>query len=233
MKSRLTDTKLKSAFSVEKAHRIQLKLSEKLVLKDKIPQPIRFVAGVDVAYTKDFSIAAVAVIDFNSLRMEESQTAICKTCFPYIPTLLSFREIPPAVLAIRKLATRPDVFLVDAHGYAHPYRCGFASHLGLIVNKPTVGVAKSLLIGKVEKTGKERNTGIIRDRGEIIGAQVTTKTGHKPVYVSVGNMISLKTAIKIVKHCTSNSRLPEPVAMAHKIASTEKRKINIPANTHN
>lgn len=220
----MAETKLKSAFSVEKAHRIQLKLSEKLVLEDKIPRTIRFVAGVDVAYTKDFSIAAVAVIDFNSLRLEESQTSTCKTCFPYIPTLLSFREIPPAVLAIRKLVARPDVFLVDAHGYAHPYRCGFASHLGLILKKPTIGVAKSLLIGKLEEAGQEKDTVIIRDRGEIVGAQVTTKTGHKPVYVSVGDMISLKTAIKIVKHCTVNSRLPEPVAMAHKSPRPKKEK---------
>ncbi len=224
-------TKLKSAFSVEKAHETQLKLSEKIILKDEIPRAIRFVAGVDVAYAKDFSIAAIAVLDFKSLRLEESQTAICKTRFPYIPTLLSFREISPTVLAIQKLHTQPDVFLVDAHGYAHPYRCGFASHLGLVIKKPTIGVAKSMLIGTLEKSGQNKDTIMIRHKSEIIGAQITTKSGHKPIYVSVGNMISLKTAIKIVKHCILDSRIPEPVALAHKIASTEKRKINISANT--
>lgn len=227
----MATTKLKTAFSVEKAHKTQLKLSEKIVLKDEIPGSIRFVAGVDVAYAREVSIAAIAVLDFKSLRLEESQTAICKTRFPYIPTLLSFREIPPTVLAIQKLHTNPDVFLVDAHGYAHPYRCGFASHLGLVIKKPTIGVAKSMLIGTLEKSKQNKDTVIIRHKSEIIGAQIKTKPEQKPVYVSVGNMISLKTAIRIVKHCTLDSRIPEPVALAHKIATAEKRKINISANT--
>jgi deoxyribonuclease V len=225
-------TKLKTAFSVEKAHKTQLMLSEKIVFKDRIPRSIHFVAGVDVAYAKDVSIAAAAVLDYKSLKLEESQIAICRTRFPYIPTLLSFREIPPAVQVIQKLHTKPDVFLVDAHGYAHPYRCGFASHLGLILRKPTIGVAKSKLVGTLEKPEQDKETVIIRHKGEIIGAQITTKPEHRPVYVSVGNMISLRTAIKIVKHCTLNSRIPEPVAMAHKIASVEKRKINIFADTN-
>lgn len=224
-------TKLKTAFSVEKAHKTQIKLSERIILKDEIPDRIRLVAGVDVAYAKDVSIAAIAVLDFNSLRLEESQTAICKTLFPYIPTLLSFREIPPAVQAIRKLQAQPDVFLVDAHGYAHPYRCGFASHLGIIIKKPTIGVAKSMLIGTLEKSEQNKNNVMIRHKGEIIGAEITTKPKQKPVYVSVGNMISLDTAIKIVKQCILNSRIPEPIALAHEIATAAKRKINISANT--
>lgn len=224
-------TKLKTAFSVEKAHKTQIRLSERIILKDEIPDRIRFVAGVDVAYAKDVSIAAIAVLDFNSLRLEESQIAICKTLFPYIPTLLSFREIPPAVQAIRKLQSQPDVFLVDAHGYAHPYRCGFASHLGLIIKKPTIGVAKSMLIGTLEKSEQNKINVMIRHKGEIIGAEITTKPKQKPVYVSVGNMISLDTAIKIVKQCILDSRIPEPIALAHEIATAAKRKINISANT--
>ena len=224
---------MKTAFSAEKAHKTQIKLSEKIILKDEIPDKIRFVAGVDVAYAKDVSIAAVTVLDFDSLILKESQIAFCKTRFPYIPTLLSFREIPPAVQAIQRLRLQPDVFLVDAHGYAHPYRCGFASHLGLVIKKPTIGVAKSMLIGTLEKSGKNEDIVMIRHKGEIIGAQITTKLEEKPVYVSVGHMISLKTAIKIVKKCSLNSRIPEPIAMAHKIASAEKRKINISASTDN
>jgi deoxyribonuclease V len=220
-------TKLKTAFSVEKAHETQIKLSKKIILKDQISGIIRFVAGVDVAYAKDVSIAAVAVLDFNSLRLKESQIAIRKTLFPYVPTLLSFREIPPTVQAIQKLHVQPDVFLVDAHGYAHPYHCGFASHLGLIIKKPTIGVAKSILIGTIEKSEENKNSCLMRHKGEIIGAEVTTKPKRKPVYVSVGNMISLKTAIKIVKQCILDSRVPEPIAMAHEIATAAKRKINI------
>jgi deoxyribonuclease V len=220
-------TKLKTAFSVEKAHETQIRLSKKIILKDQIPDTIRFVAGVDVAYANDVSIAAVAVLDFSSLKLEESQIAICKTLFPYIPTLLSFREIPPAVKAIQKLHVQPDVFLVDAHGYAHPFRCGFASHLGLIIKKPTIGVAKSILIGIIEKSEENKYISLMKHRGEIIGAEVATKPKQKPVYVSVGNMISLNTAIKIVKQCILDSRIPEPIAVAHEIATTTKRKINI------
>jgi len=173
------------------------------------------------------SIGAVAVLDYDSLNLVETQTAFCKTRFPYIPTLLSFREIEPAALCIRRLHTQPDLFLVDAHGFAHPYHCGFASHLGLVLRKPTIGVAKSKLIGQV-KTGKpKRDVNLIEHDRRIIGAAVTTKRGCKPVYVSVGHMISLETAIKIVKHCARNNRVPEPVLMAHSIATDEKRKINI------
>jgi deoxyribonuclease V len=226
-------TKLNAAFSVEKAHRTQIRLSESIILEDEIPDRIRFVAGVDVAYAKDVSIAAVTVLDFDSLILKESQIAVCKTRFPYIPTLLSFREIPPAVQAIQNLRIQPDVFLVDAHGYAHPYRCGFASHLGLVIKKPTIGVAKSMLIGTLERPGKNQDIVMIKHKGEIIGAQIATKLEQKPVYVSVGHMISLKTAIKIVKKCALNSRIPEPIAMAHKIATNEKRKMNISATTDN
>ena len=121
----------KQTFSIEKAHNTQLKLVRKIVFKDKMPKKIRLIAGVDVAYYKDKSIGAVAVLDYDSLELIESQTAISKTLFPYIPTLLSFREVPPAVNSVRKLRSSPDVLLVDGQGYAHPYHCGFAAICGL------------------------------------------------------------------------------------------------------
>jgi len=212
----------KRVFSVAKAHRTQLQLSKRIVLEDKLPVRIRLVAGVDVAYSKDKSIGAVAVLDYYSLKLVETQVVVCETHFPYIPSLLSFREIPPAVLGIRKLRVLPDVFLVDGQGFAHPFRCGFASHLGVVVNKPTIGVAKSRLIGEVDDGG---GFSFLKDKGEIVGAVVTTKNGCKPVYVSVGHMVSLKKAIEIVKHCTLGNRVPEPILKAHKIADFEKRKI--------
>jgi deoxyribonuclease V len=201
-------------FSVEKAHETQLQLSKKVVCKNELPENIRFVAGVDVAYSRDKSIGAVVVLDYNSLEIVEEQTAICKTRFPYIPTLLSFREIPPAVLSIRKLRVSPDVFLVDGQGFAHPYRCGFASHLGVVINKPTVGVAKSRLSGELEATISEEGFSFLKHRGEVVGAVVTTKEGCKPVYVSVGHMVSLEKAVEIAKHCTRDNRIPEPIMKA-------------------
>ena len=186
---------------------------------------IRFVAGVDVAYVKEWSVGAVVVLDYASLKPVESQIAVCRTRFPYIPTLLSFREIPPTFLSIRKLQVQPDVFLVDAHGFAHPYRCGFASHLGVVIKKPTIGVAKSRLFGEVEKVKGGRGVELLKHCDEVVGAVVTTKLGCKPVFVSVGNMVSLETAVEIVKHCSRRSRVPEPVLWAHEVAAVEKRKI--------
>lgn len=218
--------KIKPTFSVEKAHRTQLQLSKQIVFEDKLPEKIRLVAGVDVAYIKETSIGAVAVLDYDSLGLIESQTTIYKTRFPYVPTLLSFREIPPTVLSIKKLQMQPDVFLADGHGFAHPYGCGFASHLGLVIGKPTIGVAKGRLFGEVESAKAGDDVVFLKNKGETVGAMVKTKSGCKPVYVSVGNMVSLETAIKIVKHCARYNRIPEPMVKAHKIAKAEKQKIN-------
>lgn len=128
------------------------------------------------------------------------------------------------VSAVKKLRLNPDVFLVDAHGIMHPYRLGFASHLGLMLNKPTIGVAKSPLYGELQPTTKY-GWAPITDREEVIGAVVITKQGFKPTYVSIGNMVSLETAIAIVKHCVSASGSPEPVRQAHLVANREKSKI--------
>jgi len=209
-------------FSISKAHEAQMRLAEKIISEDRLPQKIKYIAGVDVAYSAQLAIGAVAVLDYESLELLESRIAMCEVKFPYIPTLLSFREIPPAVACIKKLKLTPDVLLADGQGIAHPYGCGFASHLGLAIGKPTVGVAKSRLIGKrTEIVGED----FLVQKGQIISAVVTTKEGVKPVYVSVGHMVSLGTAVKIVKHCARNSRIPEPILHAHKIASEEKRKV--------
>ncbi len=219
-------------FSVERAHKTQIQLSRQIVFEDRLPEKIRYVAGVDVAYMKDHSIGAVAVLDYTTLELVESQTALYKTRFPYIPTLLSFRETPPTVLCIKKLHAKPDVFLIDGHGFAHPYRCGFASHLGIVIGKPTIGVAKGMLLGKVRDVKVEEDVIFLKHNDEVVGAAVTTKRGRKPLYVSVGHMISLKTAIKIVKHCVCGNRIPEPILKAHNIATLEKRKINIASATN-
>jgi len=213
--------KLTKNFSVKKAHNTQLSLSKKLILEDRLLTKIRTVAGVDVSYVDNIGIGALTVLDYDSLQLLETQVATCPVRIPYIPTLLSFREIPPAMAAIKKLHIQPDVFLVDTQGLSHPYRCGFASHLGLILEKPTIDAAKSRLIGRpVEMAGET----FLVDRGEIIGSVVTTKLNAKPIYVSIGYMISLETAIKMVKHCSKN-RIPEPLLQAHKIATEERIRI--------
>ncbi|MGA2385610.1 MAG: endonuclease V [Candidatus Bathyarchaeia archaeon] len=196
-------------------------MSQKVILKDRLPCPITTVAGVDVSYVGNVAVGAAVVLDYESLRLLESQVATCRVKMPYIPTLLSFRELPPAMAAIRKLRIQPDVLLVDAQGYAHPFRCGFASHLGLALGKPTVGAAKSRLIGEPAEINGQA---YLVDKGEVIGAVVTTKLGAKPIYVSVGHMVSLETAVKIVKHCAKN-RIPEPTLQVHKSATQERIRL--------
>lgn len=217
-------TKTTLTFPAEKAHKTQLLMAKRVVFEDDLPSKIQFIAGVDVAYTKELSIAAAVVLDYNSLRPVETQTFIGKTRVPYIPTLLAFREVYPTVECIRKLQIQPDIFFVDGHGFAHPYRFGFASHLGVVIGKPTIGVAKSLLVGKLKV---KKNSVVISYEGKIVGAQIISKQGFKPIYVSVGHMISLKTAVKLVQHCTCQNRVPAPIARAHEVATLEKRKISM------
>jgi deoxyribonuclease V len=216
-------TKIGAKFSVAKAHAMQLRLSKLVIREDLLPKNVRYVAGLDVAYTEDLSIGAAVVLDYESMSFVESRKAKVKTCFPYIPTLLSFREIPPTLAAIKKLKTQPDVFLVDGQGIAHPYRLGFASHLGLILDKPTIGVAKSLLCGEVGAFNQE-GWAPITDRGEEIGAAVAHRR-EKPIYVSVGHKVSLRRAIEIVKHCTQTHRIPVPIRAAHTVAGEEKQRL--------
>ena len=216
--------RLSPKFSIEKAHAMQLQLSKHVIKENVLPEKIRYVAGVDVGYTKQKSIGAAVVLDFVSLSPVESEVSRVKTRFPYIPTLLSFREVPPALSAVRKLRVRPDVFLVDAHGIMHPYRLGFAAHLGLVIDKPTIGVAKSPLCGKPEPLREGRWAPIV-DGKEVIGARVVTKRGEKPVYVSIGHKVSLETAINIVIDCTRTRRIPEPARKAHERASEGKRRL--------
>jgi deoxyribonuclease V len=213
--------KLTKNFSVKKAHNAQVCLSKKLILEDKLPQKIRTVGGVDVHYAGNMGIGATTVVDYEPLELLETQVATCEVKMPYIPTLLSFRELPPAVAAGKKLKLKPDVFLVDAQGLAHPFRCGFASHLGLALGKPTVGAAKSKLIGtEVEKDSRT----LLVDRGEVIGEAVTTKPGAKPIYVSIGHMVSLETDVEIVRHC-AKTRIPEPLRQAHNLATKQRIRL--------
>jgi len=214
--------KLDAKFSVEKAHAMQLRLSKLIIREDKLPKTISYVAGVDTTYHADVSIGAAVVLDYKSLCLVESKKVTVKTRFPYIPTLLSFREIPPTLAAIKKLKTQPDVFLVDGQGIAHPYRLGFASHLGLILDKPTIGIAKSLLCGTIGAFNPEGWAPIF-DNDEVIGGAVAQKR-EKPIYVSIGHKVSLEKAIAIVKHCRRLHRIPEPIRTAHTIANEEREK---------
>ena len=199
---------------------IQQRLAAQVSKRNEVSTP-RFIAGVDISTGKGDRIAtaAVVVLQYPELNLVETKIARGKLNFPYIPGLLSFRESPLTLAACEKLTIVPDLILVDGQGIAHPRRMGLATHLGLWLNTPTIGCAKSLLCGSHEVPGTEPGSyAEITDRGEIIGAALRTKRGVKPVYVSIGHKIDLNTAIYWVMNCCHGYRLPEPTRLAHQAA---------------
>jgi len=201
-------------FSIERARRIQQKISKRIITEDRLPSRLDLVAGIDISYVEGSAVASVAVLRYNTLKVVEVKRGHVKERFPYVPTLLLFREAPAVFRVLPKIESKPDVYLIDAHGLAHPYRCGLASYVGVIKRIPTIGVAKSRLCGDVGEHIDD--IAPILENGETIGVELITKRGERPVYVSVGNMVSLSKAIEVVKHCTRNHRIPEPLRAAHK-----------------
>ena len=211
-----------TVFPFKRAEKIQKCLSKMIITHDCLPEKIRYIAGVDVSYVDDRSYGAVAVLEYSSMRLIEWKTSSQRTVLPYVPTFLAFRELPAAVSAARKLETKPDVYMVDGHGRAHPRRFGFACHFGLALNTPTIGVAKNRLCGEVE--GSEGFWRPVIDGDENIGAAVFTGKSKKPIYVSIGHKVSLKTAVRIVHECAKKYRIPEPIRQAHIAAERAKQK---------
>lgn len=209
-------------FSVEKARRAQTRLAAMAVSRG-IPRPVRFVCGVDAAYTENRSIGAAAALDYRTLATVEVKTAATRIRFPYIPSLLSFREIPPIVKAVKALRHHIDVFVVNGHGMLHPHRAGLATHFGVVLNAASIGVAKERLCGKVESFGPDGWAPIFLD-GQVAGAAVRIFDKKKPVIVSVGNKVSLLQAIDIVRHCTTEHFMPEPIQVAHTEANKVKKR---------
>jgi deoxyribonuclease V len=172
---------------------------------------VRTVAGADIALQEKTGYAAFIVYSFPEL--EEIERVWCQgeLKFPYVPGLLSFREIPLLLQAFVKLHTRPDLILADAHGWAHPRRAGMACHLGLLLDVPTIGCAKSVLIGEYKMPASKRGSSSpLMDRGERIGVALRTRAAVNPVFVSVGHRVSLSTAVRLVLACTDGYRIPKP-----------------------
>jgi deoxyribonuclease V len=200
---------------------LQRELCAHLLLTDQLG-PVRRVAGVDVGFEADGTVtrAAVAVLRDPDLELLEAALARRPTEFPYIPGLLSFRELPAVLEALERLREPPDLLLCDGQGIAHPRRLGIASHLGLLVNIPSIGVAKTRLCGTHEEPPNQRGAWTpLRADGEIIGAALRTRPGVKPLYISAGHRISLETAISYVMRCCTRYRLPETTRWAHRLAS--------------
>jgi len=203
--------------NVAQALDIQLGLAAKVSKVSEVITP-RLIAGVDISAPRAEGIAsgAVVVLSYPELRLVETQIVNEKVNFPYIPGLLSFREAPLVLAACEKLTVNPDLILVDGQGIAHPRRMGLASHLGLFLDIPTIGCAKSRLCGSHQVPGAEPgNYAELVDNGEVIGAALRTKLGTNPLYVSIGHKIDLPTVIHWVLACCRDYRLPEPTRLAH------------------
>lgn len=214
-------TRLSWPTSIEEARLIQEQWRDRVITSDCLPE-IHWVAGVDLGFEDGGKTtrAAVAVLSFPDLKLVETAIAICPTIFPYVPGFLSFREAPPILKALRQLTTTPDLILCDGQGLAHPRRFGLACHLGTLLNCPTIGVAKSRLIGTHEEPAPTRGSWTpLKDGEEIIGAVLRTRTQVKPLYVSIGHKIGLETAIAYVLDCTPQYRLPETTRLADRLAS--------------
>ncbi len=203
--------------SVKKAIELQKSLAGQVQIR-RFNKKLRTIAGIDCAFTTDKKniIACVVVLSAKSFDIIETVHTVGAVNFPYIPGLLSFREAPACLAAIEKLKTMPDCFIADGQGIAHPRRLGLASHLGIFLDTPTIGCAKSRLIGDFKMPAISKgSTSPLTNKGEIIGSVVRTRSNVKPVFVSIGNKCKLNDAVRIVLDCSVKYRLPEPTRLAH------------------
>jgi deoxyribonuclease V len=207
--------------SPAEAAQIQRTLASR-IRQRRLRAAARLVAGVDAAFSPDgrSCIAAAVVWDAQRRITVEQYVAVRRVRFPYVPGLLSFRETPALIAALRKLRTEPDVVICDAHGIAHPRRFGLACHVGILCRRPTIGCAKSRLVGTHDEPGWAHGAAApLRDSGEVVGAAVRTRAGVRPVYVSVGHLIDLRSALRVVLDCAVGYRLPEPTRLADHLAA--------------
>ncbi|RKX95421.1 MAG: deoxyribonuclease V [Spirochaetes bacterium] len=205
--------------SLEDARSIQNELSS-MVIKENSFDRIKTVAGMDIGFHGKVARASCVVLTYPECKVIEKRIYEGSVNFPYIPGYLSFREIPILASVLEMIENEPDLLIADGQGVAHPRRLGLAAHIGLLTDKPTIGCAKSLLVGKCEEPENRKGAySYLVDKGEIIGACLRTRVGVKPVYVSIGHRISLESSIEYVLGCCNKYRLPEPTREAHRLAS--------------
>jgi len=208
------------------ARRLQEELAARVELRP-LPEHVGLVAGADVAVSREAGLffAAVVVLDFPALDVVEVRTAAAPATFPYVPGLLSFREGPAVVRAFRQLERVPDVVIFDGQGLAHPRRIGLACHMGLWLGLPTVGCAKSRLVGEHARPGRRKGRSVpLEYAGEQVGVVLRTRTDVKPVFVSPGHLADIPTSCRLVLDCCTRYRLPEPTRRAHAAVGRAKRE---------
>ena len=214
--------------SPHEAIELQKSLRAHLVLRPPAHPP-QTVAGADISFDKDDPTvyAGIVVLRLPDLSVIEEATVVTEASFPYVPGLLSFREAPAILAAWEKLRTKPDAVMFDGQGVAHPRRFGIAAHVGLWLDRPTWGCAKSLLCGRYSEPAPERGaSSALLDKGETIGAVLRTKDRTNPVFVSAGNHMDLETAVDLTLRCGGGYRIPEPTRRAHLLVNALRRGEN-------
>ncbi len=197
------------------------------VLLQAPANPIQTVAGADISFNRfeETIYAGLVVLRLPSLETVEEVGVVTKTRFPYVPGLLSFREAPALLKTWEKLRCEPDAVMFDGQGVAHPRRLGIASHIGLWLERPTLGCAKSVLVGKCDEPAAGRGSqSRLIDQGEVIGTVLRTKTRAKPIYVSAGHLLDLASAVELTLRCNGGYRQPEPTRRAHLLVNALRRK---------
>lgn len=217
--------KAKPPEDIEEMHCIQRELATKVILEDNYKRPITSIAGIDLAFLDDIAFIACVTVDYTTLETKTVKTSTARLNFPYIPTLLFFREGPPIIDIIKYTEPKADIFIINAQGIAHPEFLGCASHVGVLANVPTVGVTSRRLCGDYEREPGEVGEAVpMRCGGRKVGWVVKSKAGNRPVFVSPGHRISLESSLEIVMKCVKNHKLPEPLHLAHLEANRERRK---------
>ncbi len=200
-------------------------IADRAIVEDRF-ETLKSIAGVDQAFFDNKVISGIVVLGYETMDVRERGYSIEEVDFPYIPTFLSFREGPAIISAFRTLKNKPDLLMVDGCGVNHPRRAGLATHVGVALDTPTIGVAKRLLCGRVKKPTKVGECNPILLDGEPVGASLLSKKGCNPIYIAPGHRVSLCTTIKIVKHCLRGHKLPEPILIAHEYAGRVSKRLN-------
>lgn len=211
--------------TVDEARIVQAGIVER-VRVTPLRKKIRSVAGIDAAFTGGKTIAAVTVSGFPSLDLREERECVAETRFPYIPGYLSFREGPAMICAYERLRVKPDLIIFDGQGIAHPGRAGIASHIGVLLGKPSIGCAKSRLVGEFEEPASRKGSwNYLYYKGEAAGAVVRTRDGVKPLFISPGNLVTIEDAVELILQCTGRYRLPEPVRAADSLSRRVRDRV--------
>jgi len=213
-----------SKIEEEKLRSIQKSIAKKIILKDEFSRPIKTIAGFDLAFSDEKAFVAGIVMDYETLHVTEIEIIKTKISFPYVTTFLTFREGPPIMKLYNKLKSKPDIIMINGQGIAHPLRCGIASHVGVSIDIPSIGIAQSNLCGEYKEPKNFDQYNWVVYNNKKVGYVYKSKENCKPIFISPGHKVSLRTSLKIVISCVRNYKLPVPLRMAHFYANEMKKK---------